>query len=56
MYRCVVYLHRIKYKIYAHVHVKLLKIINTFFDDDFIGNYVWIQFLVSEKNVKMHGG
>ena len=38
------------------MYVKLLKKINTFFDDDFIGNYVWIQFLVSEKNVKMHGG
>ena len=30
------------------MYVKLLKKINTFFDDDFIDNYVWIQFLVSE--------
>ena len=30
------------------MYVKLLKKINTFFDDDFIGIYVWIQFLVSE--------
>lgn len=38
------------------MYVKLLKKINTFFDDDFIGNCVSIQFLVSEKNVKMHVG
>ena len=39
------------------MYVKLLKKINTFFDYDFIGNYVDMD-SVSEKmkNVKMHGG